>query len=494
MINTTTGLFGENAIKLLGSAPVGATIIGNEIDAAITGILVNGVDAPLIEGNIIEFYSPSGFISPGYGIHVLNAEDAQIAENQVTGNCSSGSCSNNVRGIKIDESPDFDADKNIIYDCSVAIWCQNAIDGCNLSCNEIHNSSKGILLLNIGSPTALIENPFSPGDPSDNGWYPESTAERVRTEKIGLGATCDADDIDWFYDDDESWSDIPIGLCVQGFGTLLPTFFLESGDYCDQPLRVSDLAEEFEYLEYYFQNWANRISEEGINNNLNDYYQAWNFWDVIKNNEELIESLTGTFEEAYSLILESNIPLFDSLRNLPGDRNKVIANEMNASIIPVNPIETILQSTNSIYYKTDQIQGIFHLSNESREELKEIANLSSFEFGYGVLNAWKMLDTIIDLELITEERIGNISVENNLILYPNPAIDYFYSEGNFEIGEVFEISILDLSGKIIMENLKTNIFQQNDVSKLPSGIYLIQAKRISGVTYYKNLVIFKPNN
>lgn len=149
LINTTTGLFGENAIKLVGSTPVEATIIANEIDEAITGILVNGIDAPLIEGNIIEFYSPSGFISPGYGIHVLNGEDAQIAENQITGNCTTGSCSGNVRGIKLDGCPEFISDKNIIYDCSVAIWCENNVNLGNLTCNEIHDCPIGVLLLNI---------------------------------------------------------------------------------------------------------------------------------------------------------------------------------------------------------------------------------------------------------------------------------------------------------------------------------------------------------
>jgi|GEM_PF-1466303 len=76
-------------------------------------------------------------------------------------------------------------------------------------------------------------------------------------------------------------------------------------------------------------------------------------------------------------------------------------------------------------------------------------------------------------------RIGNVSLEEQLLLYPNPVQDQLHIEGEFlKPGENFLVRISDYSGRIIMEdNINGNTL---DVSHFSSGLYFLTIQSEAG--------------
>jgi hypothetical protein len=237
---------------------------------------------------------------------------------------------------------------------------------------------------------------------------------------------------------------------------------------------------------------ADDVAENGFSEDLNHYYNAWNYWDYLKNDIELQSNLEGILENAFQLVSESTIPIFDEIRNIPGNSDWEAAVELNNSITPLNDVEDMLQETNSIYYNSMNESGKLILSEEDETRLREIAILPGFDYGFGVYNAWKMLDTIINIDLIDDEKFGSISVTNKLILYPNPAGNYFYVGVSLD-EKLFNIIVYNIDGRELMTFNDVHEQLPLDITQLPSGVYNVKAKTENNVSYWSKLVIFNPN-
>lgn len=88
--------------------------------------------------------------------------------------------------------------------------------------------------------------------------------------------------------------------------------------------------------------------------------------------------------------------------------------------------------------------------------------------------------------LATDETKGK---ENNLKLYPNPASQFLYI-GKESDKTYKEISIIDMSGKVILQKSSHRFNEPIDVSTLTVGNYIILSKDSEGNTY-KNKFIKK---
>lgn len=146
---------GEIAIRIVDMPTTvhNVTINNNTMNHIINGIVVNGMSSPQISSNTITFFGDG---LPAIGINVIDANAAYLYNNMITGDCTSGSCSGNIRGIQILNSTNTLADKNRAEFCSAGMWYENTVTNGNLTCNGIHNCFKGMMFYNIGG------SPFSP--------------------------------------------------------------------------------------------------------------------------------------------------------------------------------------------------------------------------------------------------------------------------------------------------------------------------------------------
>jgi len=81
------------------------------------------------------------------------------------------------------------------------------------------------------------------------------------------------------------------------------------------------------------------------------------------------------------------------------------------------------------------------------------------------------------------------SKENNLNIYPNPAAQFLYI-GKESDKKYTEVSIIDMSGRLVLQKKDHKYTEGIDVNALSAGTYLVVSKSVEGKTY-KNKFIKK---
>lgn len=495
ILTSTSGGIGDYGIRLNDVANPLLLVSGINIDHVQTDIFANGYDDAEITLNEVDFFNSDFTILTSYGVHLLNSVNADITMNDITGNCTGVStCTNNVRCVYLKNCPEFLADKNNVEKASAGIWCEDDVDDGNITCNEIRDCYWGVLLYDIGgtpllAPIGNIET--GTGGVSDNGWYPELTANRVRTQAGSLVEACN-----WYYRNDFNYFNmLGAGYLSAGGGTSLPAIIETEGEYCDQPLRLAALTLEDSLieLENKYNIWAEVFISEDLYENTTAYYQAMTFWNDINDSENVIELLSGDLLTAYNKILNSNIPAFDSLSAYSIIDDKDMFTAKNNAIIPVNEIEETLQTVNAIHLNSwDDVSGVFKISEEDKITLNEIINLNGYVYGSGVLRAWAILDTVLHTLIADEEKLAT---DQHIVssVYPNPASDYFSINTVNNPNRIYDIRVSDVFGKVIKKYKNINSDMPLDISTLASGYYNVQVLE-NGVFQIKiPLIILKPN-
>lgn len=280
---------------------------------------------------------------------------------------------------------------------------------------------------------------------------------------------------------------------TQSGGALLPTPTLSSGTYCDlAPRMTGEDGGEADALEEKYTTWAIQYISADTPDNL-EYYKAWDFWRELQF-AEFPEGLSDELAAAYEKVTSSNIPAFYTLQSLHGLDKRDSAMMLNSAIMPANAIEETLQKTNAIYYNgIDETSGHFKLTEEDKTILDEIALLNGFDYGFGVNAAWALLD----MELITpitfeEEKNADANNLQSIIIYPNPADNYFYFDSEYVWEEPVQIKISNLQGDILITNNDAHKREAINITSLPSGIYQLQFNTTQGETAVQKLIIFKP--
>ncbi|MDQ0478278.1 T9SS type A sorting domain-containing protein, partial [Chryseobacterium sp. MDT2-18] len=111
-----------------------------------------------------------------------------------------------------------------------------------------------------------------------------------------------------------------------------------------------------------------------------------------------------------------------------------------------------------------QNDGTFLLAGTSAEELGQ--------------ENWKILK-------LGDKDLDNLIEKQDLRIYPNPVTDYCYVEIGFEFNGEAEITLHDMTGRLI-QNIKT----KNKVTKiitgaLPQGVYVVSAMKGKKAVYTK---------
>ncbi len=450
------------------------TIENNTVDLIKTGIQVRNIKAPIIYNNVIEFSLPSPATGVGYGMRIESCPSAQILTNKSTGICGGG-CGDKVRLLYIESCSDFFANQNALYDGYAGIYLNYSSVNGNMTCNEIHNCTRGIAMRSLGvdgvGPVGTIASP------SDNSWYIAASANRAYCFDDGITSTDGASlNTDWVFRTSPSEFDIPGGLTtIAGLSTdFNPTVTSGLGTPCYSPYKISADSDSLiiNELQNKYTDVAVKV-EVGTVIEPNDYFKMICFWNDIIENLEIIDLLSGEFEGLYNFIATSNIPTFSNLSDSISARNFIYADEINASVIPVNDIEYYWKYTNEVYLHNLNDEGKFILTEELESELELTAGLPGGVYGQGVYNARGMLDTILDVFEDNEEDLGRHSLIAKFNIFPNPAtLEFYLTFTNIEL-QSFDISVLNSFGKEMIYKRNMLASEAIDISKLSPGIYLV---------------------
>jgi hypothetical protein len=102
-----------------------------------------------------------------------------------------------------------------------------------------------------------------------------------------------------------------------------------------------------------------------------------------------------------------------------------------------------------------QSDGTFLLAGTSAEELGQ--------------ENWKILK-------LGDKDLDDLVENKDIRIYPNPVEDYCYVEIGFEVKSEAEITLHDMTGKIVQTIKTKNRVTKIDTSALPQGIYVVTAK------------------
>jgi len=91
--------------------------------------------------------------------------------------------------------------------------------------------------------------------------------------------------------------------------------------------------------------------------------------------------------------------------------------------------------------------------------------------------------------MISTELDQIIEVEDQLIVYPNPANDKVFIRSNKDVFRPVKVEFLNLSGKSVFEINPFNQFEAIDVSKLKTGIYVLKSTLLDGNVVRQKVIV-----
>jgi hypothetical protein len=129
---------------------------------------------------------------------------------------------------------------------------------------------------------------------------------------------------------------------------------------------------------------------------------------------------------------------------------------------------------------TNPAEGILNLNTaDGSYTYTAGANPGTFSFSYTIENQFGEQDTTtVNIEVDEVFSIFEVSLSKQLVIYPNPVKESFKISinGNTNNLDVLDIKILDLSGRLVLEN-------STNVTQLQAGQYLVQ------ITYQNQTVV-----
>lgn len=164
-----------------------------------------------------------------------------------------------------------------------------------------------------------------------------------------------------------------------------------------------------------------------------------------------------------------------------GFRSDMAIDDIALTAPPVaNFVYEIDQPTTNVFF-TD----LSYLSDTMQFSLGDGSVLDSvpFAYNYNVINSF-IVEQIVANEIGSDTAVQliqglglNSLEENEVAIYPNPAMDYFDLEQATE-GSFQDLVVYDANGRIVMqESIDSGLIQRYDISSLKPGLYMI---RLSG--------------
>lgn len=322
-------------------------IYDNTIDKVETGIFIRNHDDAIVDGNIITYDYGAGNTR---GIYAVNCSDILIEANSVTGPCYTG-CPGGiiVAGIYVETCEGMFLKSNYSTNTKYGMVIDGNNQTGNMNCNEMYNCLIGYAMNDVDVGTG--SNDLGPIEkyimmdylPADNAWYPSSTANREKS----YGGT-DLTNLIWRYRDlyfDGTTPlpafDMPLALIDDP--DLIPID--EYSDYldtCSSPYRLSGDSEEalYDAFTYKFSHWINDALDGGSESST--YLYITYYWKLLQQYPQLIDSLVDTYQELYTSIENTNIPVYHTIQQMIKSRAYDSATILLEKVSPANTMEEVL--------------------------------------------------------------------------------------------------------------------------------------------------------
>ncbi len=203
--------------------------------------------------------------------------------------------------------------------------------------------------------------------------------------------------------------------------------------------------------------------------------------------------------------------MIDSLETLYNDNDTLISEALNQctsnninQLISENNRMSLIHMADSvakqalnIYYNTWQ-KGKYTLTASDSALLNAIAFDDPSISGDGVYLARMLLDTIV-VEVEQQARLAEVEIREhgthdslNPLVFPNPTNGTFTIDLNFEPEAEVQVSLMDLTGRIVFNATQVSQIKSYSFDYLASGVYLYRIEYNSSILSQDKLVIQKP--
>jgi len=353
----------------------------------------------------------------------------------------------------------------------------------NAVCNTVTNCNRGFGFQSVatGEEFGPVEYVSSPGDPSDNAWFPASTANRTHTFAGTNGSL-----VDWYYrgagstpaagtEHDASIDNTSGGISV----VITPTAVLNATiDLCGQTMRSSGSSEpQFAHAAIPASIFA-VLQADSTSNTVSD--QSYTFLQTAK-----LRGLSNS--TAAYLLAQTNIDALDSVEQLICSNEWTAASTLLSSLSPTNEQEELQMEVLAILLagKLSQEESftatlrrvVSYLDTEQVAALEAIADLDATGRRVPVLMAEAILGrNNWSVEAFEERQSNQGSISSNkLHVFPNPTAASFY----LETSESIELlQVFDAFGQLKhQQNMQGSegMLHVNLLDAEP-GLYLVKAR------------------
>ena len=129
-------------------------------------------------------------------------------------------------------------------------------------------------------------------------------------------------------------------------------------------------------------------------------------------------------------------------------------------------------------------------TGKTTAEMKMQATFETWNFNtiwcIGEHETYPQLQFFTDCDTLTSVKVNQLGDNINISIYPNPADDFIIVSINNELEIIFSIQIVDITGRIIIEQLVDN--GDNEIkfstSEIASGFYIVRIKtNIQSMSY-----------
>lgn len=276
-------------------------------------------------------------------------------------------------------------------------------------------------------------------------------------------------------------------------------------DYNPELFSDTSSADAYSMIKYSFETFYMDPSWLNIGDSSDTLYQNYFLAcldlplakQIIQNSKVLLNTPDSLMIDSLETLYNDNDTLISEALNqwTSNNINQLISENSRMSLI--HKADSVAKQALNIYYNTWQ-KGKYTLTASDSATLNSIAFDDPSISGEGVYFARMLLDTIV-VEVGQQARLGKEGIqENNTnatlkpLVFPNPTNGTFTINLNFEPEEEVQVSLMDLTGRILFKATQDSQIKSYSFDYLASGVYLYRIEYNSSILSQDRLVIQRP--
>jgi len=500
-----------------------------------------------IVSNTVNMYAINTSQS-AFGVVSMNSSSVYIVDNLIRRNNASVPSNQQYanNGILIENSKSNIVCENEIYNFASCLRIVNSSNNLQVKCNLFSGYQyQGVSLKNalfgnqvfdtgapfdnrwIGTSGKRIRGSLNTQTPYDHKWYYGSSTAYPGQLELHANApsvtnvyVAPFDQSPYYFQtvNDPSSTSLNCGNTTKCTEHAIPTFFgakrlgqrdsLFGGIINDfNPELSSDTssADEYSMIKFAFETYYLDPSWLNIGDPSDTMYQNYFLAcldlpmakQIIQNSNSLLNTPDSLMIDSLETLYNDNDTLISEALNqwTNNNVNQLISENSRMSLI--HKADSVAKQALNIYYNTWQ-KGKYTLTASDSATLNTFAFDDPSISGDGVYLARMLLDTIV-VEVEQQARIGVAEVQENStndslnpLVFPNPTNGTFTIDLNFEPEAEVQVSLMDLTGRIVFNATQVSQIKSYSFDYLASGVYLYRIEYNNIILSQDKLVIQKP--